>query len=335
MWNASKVCHIFSSKKIKSSLVCINRLRQSSEVSGMAWQVCVTLQQSSAWKNWCCICFSQTILFVLYLSPINRINLGCGFPLLPQPQPQACVPPQPLNFPGFASSTCRQYDEMLTNIDAARRFFFWGEAVFETGRWLGGIQMTWCASTCRWDLSCGMSKGSVKFQHHFWFTSCTFLSFWSHGSLTGRTSWYGFSAVSSHKKPPPFSLLSWGYPAKQRAPTIRSWASEVGGRKPVEQKLPHMILARGDNTPGSTHIAGWEIPTIWVDVSPIKGGDIPASYVSLPGGDELFLIWQSFFQGLTAHLADALFFCWCQCCLCSGEKYFWYLYVVCIHVVCG
>ena len=35
---------------------------------------------------------------------------------------------------------------------------------------------------------------------------------------------------------------------------------------------------------GSTNLAGWEIPTIWVDVSPIQNGSFPASYVSLPEG---------------------------------------------------
>ena len=133
MWNASKVCHIFSCQKIKSSLFCINRLRQSSEGSGMAWQVCVTLRSLLPEKIGAAFVFPNNFKFVLYLSPIN---LGCGFALLPQPQPLACVTPQPLNFPGFGSSTCRQYDEMLTNIDAARPFFFFffREAVFETGR---------------------------------------------------------------------------------------------------------------------------------------------------------------------------------------------------------
>ena len=37
-------------------------------------------------------------------------------------------------------------------------------------------------------------------------------------------------------------------------------------------------------TPGSTNIAGWEMDPDWVDVFPIKNGDIPASYVSLPEG---------------------------------------------------
>ena len=40
-------------------------------------------------------------------------------------------------------------------------------------------------------------------------------------------------------------------------------------------------------TPGSTNIAGWKMDPYWVDVFPIKNGDIPASYVSLPKGNNL------------------------------------------------
>lgn len=96
-------------------------------------------------------------------------------------------------------------------------------------------------------------------------TSCTFLSFWSHGSLTGRTSWYGwrrFRHIQSQHSP-----ASWGYPAKQLAPTIRSWASEPGGRKPLA-------------------VATYERLEILMS----------------------FFNRAKFFQGLTAHLADAFFF---------------------------
>ena len=39
-------------------------------------------------------------------------------------------------------------------------------------------------------------------------------------------------------------------------------------------------------TPGSSNIAGWKMgDPEWVDVFPIRNGDVPASYVSLPEGN--------------------------------------------------
>ncbi len=40
----------------------------------------------------------------------------------------------------------------------------------------------------------------------------------------------------------------------------------------------------GTYTPGSSNIAGGKMDPDWADVFPIKNGDKPASYVSLPEG---------------------------------------------------
>ena len=53
----------------------------------------------------------------------------------------------------------------------------------------------------------------------------------------------------------------------------------------VELSWPSWLDLRVWNTPGSSNIAGWNMAPDWVDVFPIKNGDIPACYVSLPEGN--------------------------------------------------
>ena len=42
-------------------------------------------------------------------------------------------------------------------------------------------------------------------------------------------------------------------------------------------------------TPGSSNIARWKMDPDWADVFPIRNGDIPASYVSVPEGTNTWI----------------------------------------------
>ena len=48
----------------------------------------------------------------------------------------------------------------------------------------------------------------------------------------------------------------------------------------------------GCGTLRDQHVAGWKMgaPDLFVDVFPIKNGDIPASYVCLPEGSHIFFL---------------------------------------------
>ena len=76
----------------------------------------------------------------------------------------------------------------------------------------------------------------------------------------------------------------------------------------VHMKFPFGILY----TPGSSNIAGWNMDPDWVDVFPIKHGDIPASYVivyqRVGGGLKQFLY---LYLGKWSSLSN-IFFDWVE-----------------------